>query len=83
MPLREFEDMQEQIKQLKKERLSNYVNYDLALDSNGKKPVSIVFDQEKAIKDIAAANPAIKTINVKYDSKLAVHTFKVNGDTNE
>jgi len=78
MPLYEFEEMQAEIEKLKKERLSNYVNYDLALDSNGKKPVSIIFDQEKAIKDIAAANPAIKTINVKTRDGLLLNPIKVN-----
>lgn len=82
LPYNEYENMKEEIKQLKKERLSSYIDYDWSHVVKGKeKPsdVVIVFDQEKAIKDIAAANPEIKTINVKYESKLAVHTFRVNG----
>lgn len=82
MPYSEYENMKEEIKQLKKERLSNYVDYDWSHVVKGKeKPsdVVIIFDQEKAIKDIAAANPEIKTVNVKYEGGLTFHTFKVNG----
>lgn len=76
MPLNEFEDMQEQIKELKKQRLSNYTNY-IFPDEEGKEVV-MVFDQEKAIKDIAAANTSIKTINVHTRKGLLLNPITVN-----
>lgn len=82
MPYSEYENMKEEIKQLKKERLSSYINYEFPkTPSQEQKPsdVVIIFDQEKAIKDIAAANPEIKTINVHTRTGLLVNPIKVNG----
>lgn len=83
MPLNEFEDMQEQIKELKKQRVSNYINYEIPKDEREGDEIIIILDQEKIIKDIAAANRSIKTINVKTAEGLLLKPIKVNGDNNE
>lgn len=78
MPLSEFESMEAEIKKLRQERLANYFKYEYPTGLENNEPV-MVFDQERAIKDIATANRRITTINVKTREGLLIKPIKVNG----